>query len=411
MINKKSILLISGTAVFYFSQWLMLILVANILDFRYAGMLSLAITLTAVFFVFSHYGLRLFQVSDIDAEYTDRQYYLSRLITTTAGFLLCVLYCVCFQNYTAEERIIIILFMVYKCLESFSDLGYGYYQNSDRFDYIFFSLALKGTIQLAVFIAGLYLFSDFYYTIIFLSLSILAIIIFYDLPRIRRNTAQLHGFTKEDFAKVMQLLKKCFPMLIVLLTTILLQAIPRLSFESQYSEELFGKFSSVASPTIIISLFISNALTPLLPRFAKLYKDNDYKGFTRIYAISIVTTLVIGAASLAAAYLLGEEVLVILYNEDIRPYAYILGGIIVTVIFSCVVSCYHTLFMAIRRLAPLAIVQVLCCGLCYIIAPYLVSNYEMTGIVYASVVAYGVAITVFFVMAVSAIYNMKKLKQ
>ena len=407
-LSKTSLLNIVGNFTYFISLWLMLMLVVRILDFQSAGIFSIAITLGNLFSIVSIYGLRLFQVSDINKEYSDQQYMLARLITIPAGFVFCAVYVV-ISGYGNLQSIIIVLFMIYKSLESFSDLCYAYYQNhGNNFNYICTSLCIKGIIQLGVFYFGLIIFEDLRYAIGLASASILIIIISYDLPRIINIIRTAPLLTTINWKSAIKLLVKCSPMVIVLLSTPILQAIPRIYFESQFSAELFGIFSAVSAPTMIFVVFISSALVPFIPMFSEYYNRNDHKGLMRLLLLTTGLTLALGILSLIAALFLGEWVLVILYGDDIRPWSWVLYSIIIATVLTSLLSCFISLFTAVRKLISLAIVMLIGCVICYIFTPYMVDTFEMDGIAFAMITGQTVIILLFTIQFLWLIHRMRK---
>ena len=79
-------------------QWLITILIVRIAGFESAGIYSVAISFTNIFFVLSSFGVKAYQVSDINKKFDDNIYLSSRVITCVLAFLLC---CVtaAFYNY------------------------------------------------------------------------------------------------------------------------------------------------------------------------------------------------------------------------------------------------------------------------------------------------------------------------
>lgn len=383
MLKKQVLQNIIGTSIYLGTQWFMLLFVVRMLDFSYAGMFSLAITITSLFYIISYFGLRPFQVSDINTEYDDFNYFIVRMLTTSVGLLICVLFII-FTKYSNIQKKIIILFMVYKSFESISELVYGYYQNDKRFDYICISLSIKGLFQLGAFWLGLFLFTNIIHALIFLSLSIFITISFYDIPRIKTHIISFYILTKNNILKSLKLLKNCSPMLLILLSAPLLQAIPRIFYENKYSQELFGKFSSVAAPTVIFTVIISSALTPFFPRFAEYYNNDKIKMLKLLFK-TILITLVLGILALIVCIFFGEQLLVFLYGDEIRSFSYVLNGIVITTILTSILTCFTTFFISSRKLISLSITLILGCLLCYFITPYFINNYQMNGIAYSMI--------------------------
>ena len=63
-----------GTFFYFFCQWLTTILVVRISGYEDAGILSIVISFTNIFYFIALFGVRNFQVTDINHEFTDRDY-------------------------------------------------------------------------------------------------------------------------------------------------------------------------------------------------------------------------------------------------------------------------------------------------------------------------------------------------
>ena len=306
MQNRNSLKYFTGTAIYLVSLWAMLPLLVRMTDYQSAGAFSLAIALCNLFFTISVSGMRSFQISDIKKQYTDQQYLLARLISITIGFAACLLF-LAFMSYEKMHSIVIALFMVYKSFEAFSDLCYGYYQNhGSQFTNICISLTIKGIVQFLAFYLGLLIFGDLRHAVILMATSILVIIAVYDLPRIRMNVKPFLRLSKHNWERALNLFKRCSPMIVVLLAAPLMQAIPRMYFEDRFSIELFGIFSSVAAPVLIITVFIGSALVPYVPKFAEYVNSNNYKSLTKLLLAITGVALSLGGLSIIAAFYFGE---------------------------------------------------------------------------------------------------------
>ena len=67
-----------GSLFYYGCQWLTTILIVRLSGYEDAGYYSLAMTFTAAFGILALYNTRQFQASDVQGEYNDRTYIVSR---------------------------------------------------------------------------------------------------------------------------------------------------------------------------------------------------------------------------------------------------------------------------------------------------------------------------------------------
>ena len=147
-----------GTFFYFFCQWLTTILVVRISGYEDAGILSIVISFTNIFYFIALFGVRNFQVTDINHEFTDRDYLNSRHITSGIALILFVisLFCMRFSQVTV---ICCILYMIFKVFEGYTDVIFGIWQNHDGYFEILVSYIGKGILTIAGFCIGLYLFN------------------------------------------------------------------------------------------------------------------------------------------------------------------------------------------------------------------------------------------------------------
>ena len=95
--------------IFYLGcQWLSIILVSNLSGNTGAGIYNLAISVSNPFSAIALYGIRPYQVSDINDRFSSRIYVSSRVVTAGLAFLLCGGRVV-LGGYTGETAVCILL--------------------------------------------------------------------------------------------------------------------------------------------------------------------------------------------------------------------------------------------------------------------------------------------------------------
>ena len=98
-----------GNIVYLMAQYVLQIVVTRMSGNYAAGLLSTAMTVTNITLSVANYGMRSFQISDLEHKYTDRTYLRSRWVTVaaagvgTAAFAMAV-------SYSAQQRIAIQLY-------------------------------------------------------------------------------------------------------------------------------------------------------------------------------------------------------------------------------------------------------------------------------------------------------------
>ena len=70
-LKKNMIWNAAGNLIYMACQWIVTVLVTNLGDFYDAGVLSIAMSVSATFRTLAMFGIRNYQVSDIDDKYSD----------------------------------------------------------------------------------------------------------------------------------------------------------------------------------------------------------------------------------------------------------------------------------------------------------------------------------------------------
>ncbi|WP_425806393.1 lipopolysaccharide biosynthesis protein [Desulfitobacterium sp. Sab5] len=384
----------------------MTLVTVRVRNFYDAGILSLAITITNVFYMISCYGMRSFQASDIIGEYSDQQYNNSRLITVTIGFTLCLIFTF---NLGYESSIIlaISLYMLFKSIEAFTDVFHGIFQKNNRFDYICISLILKGIFGFAIFISSLYLGKSLNLALALLFITSLVTVYIYDLPRIRDIANPVFNFDKESLKSTFILLKSTFLLMISLIIPQILLSIPRIYYEKHYSSELFGIFSSLSAPTIVITTFVSSVLLPFLPQLAMYYNKGLRKGTFLTLSGFIGITVFVGVIAEIGAYFWGNPVLEIMFGKGVLPYSEIFASIILVTTLSAIIMCLNFFYIVARKLISMNIILFIGCIACYFVSPTLIDRYGMYGITHTLIISQMIQVVLLTSKMLLLVFRMK----
>ena len=131
-----------ATFVYFFSQWLLVILITRLNGYSQAGTFTLAVSFSNIFGFIAKFGMRSIQVGDVEHQYDDSQYFTSRVLTSAACILPFVI-ALAMCRYRVDLRNCCIAMMVYKLLEGFDDVIVGTFQRADRYREIAVSIRLR----------------------------------------------------------------------------------------------------------------------------------------------------------------------------------------------------------------------------------------------------------------------------
>ena len=305
-------------------QWLLtVIVVVASNDYTNSGIFAFVMATGVIYSSLGLFGVRPYQVSDLQEQFTSQNYIAFRLITNASSLVIFYVYTFLI---TSDSSIILasIIYLIFKFDESFSDVIYGIYQLNERMDFIGISQILRAFISLLAFTFPLYLTKDLNLAILCMFIGCFLVTLIYDLPH-----AKKFGEIKPKIStsKTKSLFRACFfSMFSAMLIGLIATAVRQIYGITQGSYQL-GIYAAIATPAVIIQVAVNYLYSPLLGKFATARDDGSaiYKRyFFKILGL-ILLAIIVMVVILSP---LGIQVLPIIYgesiNEDIAIFPWVL---------------------------------------------------------------------------------------
>lgn len=383
-IKKNMLFNTAGSAVYFACQWFLIIIIVHMSDYTEAGVFSLATSVTASPVFIALYGMRNYQVSDLNGKYTNAVYFASRVLSSLFALIICMIM-VLVGGYNLYKSIAIVLYMLFKIIEAFADYYYGLEQKVDRLDRSGVSLVIRGFGTLLFFVVSYYIWHDMFISLTGMCLISAMVLVLFDMPFIR----DIYGREGEriNWYDVRELMIECFPLALAAYLNNLSVMIPRLFLEHYYGSELLGYYSSVASPTSVIHLFATSMFAPLITSLTVFYNNRDKNSFLNIVRKFTYIALAVSVIGVVVAKLFGEWLLVLLFNIEIKPYIYLFVPVIIMTELLAINTCLFSICTVMRVMKEQYIRGVLGVVSSLVASLLLIKKYEAMGVVYASVFA------------------------
>ncbi|MBR6765340.1 MAG: lipopolysaccharide biosynthesis protein [Clostridia bacterium] len=386
--NKKSvtrnILWNSFGSLFYLAaQWVITIIVTNINGFYDNGILSLAISVSAIFQTVAMFGIRNFQVSDVDEKYSASTYVGFRGISCIAAIILCPLFTL-FLGYDGKQFTAIILYMLFRIAECYSDVLYGIAQKKDRLDINGKGFTVKGIVLLISFYLTYRYTGSLNLAILLMAACSLLTTFCFDLVLVKR----LHSFKLYDsLPKCFSLLKETLPLFVYLFLFSTLTAIPKVFLEKMYDETVLGGYSSIFAIALLFQMATTYIYTPFVPTFADAFKKRELKKF---YSMLLKVMAVIGILAVIAfllALTLGDWAFSLVYGEKILEYMYLLEPIILSIVLLSIIGFLYMLQVVVRDFKGLIISNLISFASCVVFTPCMITLMKVNGTSYGLIIA------------------------
>lgn len=391
-----------ATFIYFFSQWLLTIIVTRLNGYEDSGIFSLSVSFCNIFSFISKFGMRGIQVGDIQEKYSHGQYFTSRVLTTLASIVLFVpalILC----GYQAELRDSCIAMMCFKAFEGFDDVAVGSFQKTFRYKQIAISYTLKAILTFVVVLIGLLLNVRLSQCIWFMSLAYLLVLVFYDYLHLKDL-----AFLKWQTNGMKQLLVQCVPLLIVGIIDAILVFLPRNAIEQVLGSEELGYYSSISVLVVVFSTLAGAVWGTVLVRYSEILLEKQWDAFKRLILGCLAALIVIGAAIIVLGSLIGPWFFALLYGDEILTHMYLLLPVLISAVLLLYNSFFTCICIPINRRRLLMVTDLIAVIICAGTVNYATVRFGSLGACYSLVISQVVRFAL--LVCFTALYTRKHIR-
>ena len=284
-----------------------------------AGILTIAFAIGNLMMTIGRYGVRNYQVTDVEGKLSFGSYFTHRICTVflmgivTGTYLIYAWY---FKGYSEYKSWVILLICLIYAVESLEDVFWGLYQKNGRIDIGAKIFIARWALHLVVTSIALCLTHQLIQSLVlgFLTGTFVSL---------TTNRKMITSYYKEPFIQwggVKQIFVNCFPLFIVAFLTNYVTNAPKYAIDKYMSEADQACYGYIAMPVFVVMLFSSFVYQPMLTDIADEWKKRNIHSLQN--RILKIVTVVIGltVVCLTGAYICGIPVLSWLYATDLKAY-------------------------------------------------------------------------------------------
>lgn len=380
---------------------LILVFISACMSINDAGIFSIGYAISTIACVIGAYGVRNYQVTDVNNRYRFKSYLVARLLTIFTSLVLVCIYLgilLLRSSYTIPKAVAVILICIWKLDSIFEDVVYGMYQQRGYLALGARTYAIRLMSSTALFciltVTGLDLISILMIVCIF---SYIATLVSFKLtyPYVKGavDTAGTNDIRNESsrsfngdgaysvIAGVRQILIQCLPLAISGALGNYIGNAPKYSIDWFMDDSAQAIFGYILMPAFVILILSNSVYRPILPSFSELYNKGDSKAFGRRLSRQLLMVGAMAIVILAGGFILGIPVLSILYSTDLSPYKtefmlLLLGGI-----GYALATFASAILTVMRRQNTIAICYAVCAAVCFLSSKSLITLAGFTGAV------------------------------
>ena len=393
-----------------------LIIVTRVCGLEAAGLYSIAFATGNLFMYLGNYGVRNYQVSDVDEKFPFRSYVLHRLLTVALMLLASAVYCtysLLRGAYSPAKTMTVAAMCLLKAIDCLEEVLEGRLHQRGRLDLAGKMMTVRLLISiggmLAVLVATGNLLTATNAAIILAAAAVIlmaaacrrTLLPLQPAPELvadvgnagaapgaaakNRGAATSPAATSAAVSAARRgalrdaavLMRVCFPVCAANFLSFYLINAPKYAIDAAMNETAQAQYNFIAMPVFVIQLLGMFVYQPVLVRMTLSWNSADQKGFLRDFLRITAGLLIIAALCLGGAYVLGIPVLSALYATDLSALKPELLLILAGGVFLAMNSFYSAVLTLMREQNRIPFMYLAGAVLSLILTPHFV---EISGI-------------------------------
>ena len=361
-----------------------------------AGVFTIAYALANLAIMIGRYGVRQYQVSDIEQKYSFFKYFKLRLISSFFMLIFClcyILYRLQVQQYTPYKAIIVALICFVRLIDVIEDVFHGYFQRHKRLELAAKIQVIRYTIYMVSYIFIYIITKDLLWsTTIALIADLIAAVL------LNFVACQDFGLVwkSENNLPLSQLLIDCFPLFLTTFFSTYLGNAPRYTIDSMLSDELQADFGYIFMPIFVITLGSLFIYQPMIRDYAKVWTNFRFDIMRKMIIKQVAFLSVLMVIGMICAFFAGIPILSLVFNAELNEYKYSLllllwGG------FALALVNFFTMIITVIRIQKYAAGGYIVCSILFLVLGS--KAVEKAGIIGISIL-YAVLMTMLMIFCV-----------
>ena len=293
------------------------IVVTQLCGAEQAGMFSMAFIIGTLLMIMGNYGVRTYQVSDIDERHSFADYQVNRVVTCILMMVVAYVYCG-IRGYSEQMFTMCMGVCAYKMVDALADVYEGRLQQADKLYLAGVSQAFRSLVVLVVFSVFLFVSRDLGLSSIAMAVAAIVTFVLLTFPLSLLETPKSARMSAQSIAA---LFKQCFPVFIALFMYALIDNMPKFVMETALSYDNQLYFNALYFPAQAILLTVGSVYKPLLVRMAQMWADAEKRARFHLVILAIVALVI--ALTLVVIFLMawiGIPIMSFMYGVDFEQF-------------------------------------------------------------------------------------------
>ncbi len=296
---------------------LLTMIATQLMGVEQAGMLSMAFVTGSLLMILANFGVRTYQISDVEETHSFADYQVNRWITCVIMVLVGVAYCYV-RGYETEMFYISVGIYLYRMVDGLADVYEGRLQQVDKLYLAGVSQAIRSVLALAAFAVALLVTRNMVAAAFAMAIAAAATFVVVTYPLTLLETPKSR---KARPASVVALFKNTAPLFLALFLYAVIDNMPKFVMEGSLSYDNQLYFNALYFPAQGILITAQLVYKPLLVRMAEVWQDaRKRRQFDLILLGILLVILGITVANVVVMAWIGIPVMGFLYGIDFEQF-------------------------------------------------------------------------------------------
>lgn len=302
----------AGSFLYAFASMVLTMAVVQIVGDEQGGIFTFAFTTFGQqMFMVAYFGMRPYQITDVENRYTFGDYLRLRMITS-AGALVIGLAYVLWNGYAPQKAWVVFLMVCYKVIDGFADTYEAEFQRSGRLYLTGKSNAFRTILSVGSFIAALLATKNLVFASGIAVAAQVAGVLLFDVAIIRALPNVDWSRGEEGCGS---LAKSCLLLFLSVFLDFYIFSAAKYAIEGNMDDAAMAVYGAIFMPTSVINLVAGFVIRPFLTKLSYCWEQRKMREFAgvigKIFAVIFgLTILAVGGAAI-----LGIPVLSLLYSN------------------------------------------------------------------------------------------------
>jgi len=282
-----------------------------------AGMFSMAFTTATLMLYIGNYGVRTYQVSDLDEADSFASYQVQRAITVLAMLAVGWIWCAV-RGYDHDMTLITWGAFGFRAVDALADAYEGRLQQMSKLYLAGVSLAVRSVLGIVVFTLLLFITHNLVVASLGMAIAALASFVVLTVPLALLETPKSRSV---DRIEITELFVECFPSFAAQFLFALIESVPKFAMEGvlPYDNQVF--FNAIYFPAQSILMIVGFVYKPQLVRIANVWADPGKRTrFDLIVLAMLGASVLVTAVMLVVFGMVGIWFNGVCYGVDFEPY-------------------------------------------------------------------------------------------